>query len=104
MRNRTKGGKIMSKMTWGRRSKKVGNPMLVKLPTGKKWKDSKEGGLAFFFVYLKKVEGVDRQVCIAGGPSWPLQNVIIGCKHIRRLNDELHRKFSAHKEMASYSV
>ncbi len=52
----------------------VGTPMLVNLPQGD-YKDTGEGGLAFFFV-IPQQQGFDnsRQVCIAGNIVWPVQD------------------------------
>ena len=51
----------------------MGDPMLVKLPE-KGYKDTGEGGLAFFLVVKQRPRGKQRQICIAGDILWPLQD------------------------------
>lgn len=49
--------------------------MLVELPSGDDWVDTGEGGLAFFLLVPLKEDGIQRQICIAGGIRWPRQDV-----------------------------
>ena len=58
---------------------KIAKPMMVKLPEmGDLWKDSGEGGLAFYFVVKKNDYTHDRCVCISSGsPMWGNSDVII---------------------------
>ena len=64
----------------GRRCSDVGNPMLVKLPT-ESYKDTGEGGLAFFLIVKQKSFEQSRQTCIAGDIIWPLQDCQIKPRH-----------------------
>ena len=59
-----------------RRSRTVGIPMLVKLPT-EGYEDTHEGGMAFFLVVRCKPIEESRQTCIAGGIMWPQQDCIL---------------------------
>lgn len=64
-------------LKFDRDSKKTGEPMLVDLPKGGDWKNSGEGGLAFFLVVSNKDHLSPRQVCIARGVEWPRQDVAL---------------------------
>ena len=62
-------------MRWHRRKNYSGNPMLVNLPI-KGYKDTGEGGLAFFLVVEAKGED-QRCACIIGGAAWREQDTSI---------------------------
>ena len=65
-----------------RHSTDVGNPMLINLPAkdereALKYKDSGEGGLAFWLVIPTRDRGEDRQTCSAGSAYWPQMDVVV---------------------------
>lgn len=59
-----------------RRNNNVGMPMLVKLPTSG-FKDTGEGGMAFFLVIRCKSFMERRQVCISGDVWWPRHDCLL---------------------------
>lgn len=63
-----------------RRATSVGVPMLVRLPSAEErevlqYRDTGEGGLAFFILIPELPIDERRQVCLAGGGYWPTQDV-----------------------------
>jgi len=63
-----------------RRSNSVGTPMLVNIPHEFDWKDTGEGGLAFFFLVPCLPYPGTRQVCLAGGLWWPQQDAEVSTR------------------------
>ena len=57
----------------GRRCEDTGQPMLVTLPQ-EGYKNTSEGGMAFFLIVKPREKGKSRQTCIAGDIIFPLQD------------------------------
>jgi len=72
-----------------RRVKSEGNPMMVKLPTDREvWKNSSEGGLAFYLLVPKKFAAKTykdlRLACCVTGVAWPKQDVCFNHRYDKK--------------------
>lgn len=71
-------GIIIYKMKSKRRTNSVGNPMLVNLPKGEKWKNTEEGGMAFFLLIRQADDYNDRRNISAEGVlTWYRPDVLV---------------------------
>ena len=71
-----------------RRTSINGTPMLVKLPPENSldYRNTGEGGMAFFLIVKQLYRPKSRQVCMAGYIEFPKQNCLIRPRHLDRDN------------------